>query len=95
LPGTPAPVLAGSLDKGTGIAQAADVDFFVENKTPLTRGKRKEIADRLLGEVQKAFPAGLYCVEITRRAFTLRSKAQRLEYPDVDVVYALIRHVGP
>jgi hypothetical protein len=93
LPGTAAPGLSGSRQKGTAIAQSADVDFFVENRTPLTRGKRKEIADRLLGEVKLAFPAGLYWVDITRVAFTLRSQAGRLEYPDVDVVYGLIRHV--
>lgn len=88
LPGTSPPILVGSREKGTAIAEAADIDFFVDNKTPLTCDKRVEIADRLLEEVQYALPYGRYKHQISRRAVTLRSGVDSSDYPDVDIVYA-------
>ncbi len=91
LPGTPAAATVGSREKETAISGDSDVDIFVDNRTPLSRYTRMRIAGYLLGEVQEAFPAGDYTVQISRRAITLRSGSESPEYPDVDIMYALIR----
>jgi predicted nucleotidyltransferase len=91
LPGTPAAATVGSRQKGTAIEGDSDVDLFVDNRTPLSRDMRVRIAEYLLREVQEAVPAGYYTGQIFRRAITLRSGSDSPEYPDVDIMYALIR----